>query len=162
MPPSISPFQPTESPFRTYSIRQSDLPASSFSLKIRPPRCQPPSFPRNPPLFSAYKPSWSPFQPMRTVLPPFHANLALMIIPRTSTSFLPTFSDPPTNALPTFIPPPPNPSPSAPSNRTSKNMMIAQAIGITVGISLGLTALAALAFYCWKRWRPQKVDERTG
>ena len=95
-------------------------------------------------------------------LPSFHANLLLMIIPRTSTSFLPTFSDPPTNALPTFIPPPPNPSPSAPSNRTSKNVMIAQAIGITVGISLGLTALAALAFYCWKRWRPQKIDERTG
>ncbi|KIK05732.1 hypothetical protein K443DRAFT_3723 [Laccaria amethystina LaAM-08-1] len=95
----------------------------------------------------------------------FGVQALLITVPAnaTSTSFLPTFSAPPANALPSFIPPPPpNPSPSAQSNRTSKNVMIAQAIGITVGISLGLTALAALAFYCWRRWRPQKIDERTG
>ncbi|KAF9479569.1 hypothetical protein BDN70DRAFT_806792 [Pholiota conissans] len=44
--------------------------------------------------------------------------------------------------------------------KLSNHKRIAEAVGITVGISLGLTAIASAAFYFWRRRRRRRLSRR--
>jgi len=45
---------------------------------------------------------------------------------------------------------------------TSNKKMIAEAVGITIGLGLGLTGIAATAFYYWKRRRQRLAEISIG
>ncbi|KAF4611122.1 hypothetical protein D9613_007176 [Agrocybe pediades] len=82
----------------------------------------------------------------------------------TITSFLPTPTLPISISLPTFTTPSSTLSSSATSTSnaaqghgTSKKM-IAEAVGLTVGLGLGLTIVATLIFYYWRRRRRREAD----
>ncbi|KAF8075195.1 hypothetical protein FPV67DRAFT_1381461, partial [Lyophyllum atratum] len=66
--------------------------------------------------------------------------------------FLPSMTLPPTASLPTIGSPEPTIS-SVPVRDNAKRTLIAQAVGITLGLSLGLTAVAVLAYIFWRRRR---------
>ncbi|KAF8202346.1 hypothetical protein BJ912DRAFT_439058 [Pholiota molesta] len=82
----------------------------------------------------------------------------------TITSILPSQTLPPSISLPVFSTSTSTsvaPSASAPTTtplpiKSSKRKQIAEAVGLTLGISLGLTAIAAAAFYFWKRRRQRR------
>ncbi|PPQ63126.1 hypothetical protein CVT24_005837 [Panaeolus cyanescens] len=88
----------------------------------------------------------------------------------TISSFLPTPTLPPSASLPTFILPSNHPinSTALPSssgtNLPSRKAFVAMAVGITVGLGLGLTAVALLFFVIWKRRRRRNTlsDENFG
>ncbi|KDR80894.1 hypothetical protein GALMADRAFT_1113777 [Galerina marginata CBS 339.88] len=79
------------------------------------------------------------------------------------TSLLPQPTLPPSISLPIF-PLPTSSSTSLLTTPTSSpkshinRKMIAEAVGLTVGLGLGLTAVALLALYYWKRRRQREMD----
>ncbi|KAJ4474928.1 hypothetical protein J3R30DRAFT_3295208 [Lentinula aciculospora] len=78
-------------------------------------------------------------------------------------SVLPTQTLPPTISLPTFISSTStgsstsSPSNTSPSNSTHKQL-VADAVGLTVGLGLGLTLITSLGYYTWKRRRRRQED----
>jgi len=75
-------------------------------------------------------------------------------------SFLPTPTLPPTVSLPGFSVPSTltsststTPSSSAQSSNSSHKQLVADAVGLTVGLGIGLTLVTLLGFYTWKRRR---------
>ncbi|GLB41581.1 hypothetical protein LshimejAT787_1001810 [Lyophyllum shimeji] len=84
-------------------------------------------------------------------------NLVLSVTGDPATSaFLPSMTLPPTASLPAFGTPLPTTS-SAPDPGTTKRTLIAQAVGITLGLSFGLTAVAVIAYICWRRRRRRRL-----
>ncbi|KAF9269316.1 hypothetical protein L218DRAFT_832905, partial [Marasmius fiardii PR-910] len=81
-----------------------------------------------------------------------------------STSFLPTQTLPPSISLPTIIPTSSESStPSATANSANeyKKKLIANAVGLTVGLGLGLTAVACAIYALWRRYRRKKREMET-
>ncbi|KIM39657.1 hypothetical protein M413DRAFT_447121 [Hebeloma cylindrosporum] len=84
----------------------------------------------------------------------------------TISSFLPTPTLPPSISFPTFavstkIPPPLTSASSLAPVRASNKTMVAEAVGITVGLGLGLTAFAAVGFWYWNVKRRKERLKRT-
>ncbi|KAF8972719.1 hypothetical protein BDZ97DRAFT_1605360, partial [Flammula alnicola] len=75
------------------------------------------------------------------------------------TSILPPATLPPSISVPTFTVSSsttsilPSSTSPAPVQASSKNKKVAEAVGLTVGLGLGLTALSTVGLYCWKRRR---------
>ncbi|KAF5379405.1 hypothetical protein D9615_006494 [Tricholomella constricta] len=74
--------------------------------------------------------------------------------PVTSIIF-PTETLPPTASLPTFGTPSPTSAPT-PVQASSNRRLIAQAVGITLGLSLGLTTVAVLLYVFWRHRRRRR------
>jgi len=83
-------------------------------------------------------------------------NLILRVTDDPATSvFLPSMMLPPTASLPTFGRPEPTTS-SMPNQGDAQRTLIAEAVGITIGLSFGLTAVAVLAYIFWRRRRRRR------
>ncbi|KAJ7582201.1 hypothetical protein C8J56DRAFT_245022 [Mycena floridula] len=88
--------------------------------------------------------------------------------PTASSSFLPTQTLPPSIILPSFVPPSSAPIPTAtasplPTSTTisslSHKRLVALAVGLVVGLGLGLTILAAALWFLWRRRRIKAASQ---
>ncbi|TRM58791.1 hypothetical protein BD626DRAFT_510563 [Schizophyllum amplum] len=76
-----------------------------------------------------------------------------------TSSFLPSLSAPPSATLPVFTTGAPTivaSQPSVPQDNRSRNL--AYPLGLTLGLGLGLTTLAACSYALWRRWRRRRKD----
>ncbi|KAJ7626313.1 hypothetical protein DFH06DRAFT_1007596 [Mycena polygramma] len=80
--------------------------------------------------------------------------------PDTTSSFLPTMTLPPSMTLPTFIPQSTpasssssSPSPSSTQRALAHRKQIAEALGLVLGLGVGLTLIAGTAIFWWRRRR---------
>ncbi|KAF7356966.1 hypothetical protein MVEN_01032800 [Mycena venus] len=89
--------------------------------------------------------------------------------PDVTSSFLPTMTLPPSITLPTFIPQSTTASSSlsaSPSSTSTHRSLahraqIAEALGLVLGLGVGLTLIAGAAFYWWKRRRRLQAAQQT-
>ncbi|KAJ7849945.1 hypothetical protein B0H14DRAFT_2355859 [Mycena olivaceomarginata] len=72
--------------------------------------------------------------------------------PAVTSSFLPTMTLPPSMSLPTFIPKSTS-SPSATPRSLTHRAQIAEALGLVLGLGVGLSLIAGTAFFWWRRRR---------
>ncbi|KAK7440451.1 hypothetical protein VKT23_017089 [Stygiomarasmius scandens] len=71
-----------------------------------------------------------------------------------SSSILPTATLPPSVSVPEFIPPATSSSsPVGSSSSNNHKQLVADAVGLTVGLGLGLTAVCVVGYLFWKRKR---------
>ncbi|KAJ3807948.1 hypothetical protein F5876DRAFT_47061 [Lentinula aff. lateritia] len=111
---------------------------------------------------------------------PAHLDIGTITITVTDnssiSSVLPTPTLPPTISLPSFISstssslPSGTSTPSSQSSDSSHKQLVTDAVGLTVGLGIGLTLVASLGYYTWKRrrrrqgdpeWRRHSGDQRT-
>ncbi|KAH0583086.1 hypothetical protein H2248_010973 [Termitomyces sp. 'cryptogamus'] len=83
-------------------------------------------------------------------------NLTVTGDPATSI-FLPSMTLPPTASLPIFSPA--LSSPPSPVEASDHHMLVVEAVGITIGLSLGLTVVAVLGYLYWRRRRRRRPPE---
>ncbi|KAJ7876288.1 hypothetical protein B0H13DRAFT_2055699 [Mycena leptocephala] len=83
--------------------------------------------------------------------------------PDTTSSFLPTLTLPPSMTLPTFTPQTTassslsvSASPSSTQRSLAHRAQIAEALGLVLGLGVGLTLIAGVAFFWWRRRRRQQ------
>ncbi|KAJ3881598.1 hypothetical protein F5051DRAFT_425713 [Lentinula edodes] len=99
---------------------------------------------------------------------PSHLDIGTIAITVTDnssiSSVLPTPTLPPTISLPSFISstsssiPSGTSTPSSQSSNSSHKQLVTDAVGLTVGLGLGLTLVASLGYYTWKRRRRRQGD----
>ncbi|KAJ6485782.1 hypothetical protein C8R45DRAFT_282069 [Mycena sanguinolenta] len=78
--------------------------------------------------------------------------------PDDPSSFLPTMTLPPSMALPTFTPHTTSSLSSSPSPTNTQHSLphraeVAEALGLVLGLGVGLTIIVSVAFFWWKRRR---------
>ncbi|KAF8637493.1 hypothetical protein AX17_002797 [Amanita inopinata Kibby_2008] len=91
------------------------------------------------------------------------SSVVILISDRVSPIALPTMTVPPSATLPTALPESttsgeislPLISPSA-TGSSGRNKLVADAVGITIGLGFGLTILTLVAYASWRRWRGRK------
>ncbi|KAG6872897.1 hypothetical protein C0995_005303 [Termitomyces sp. Mi166 len=79
--------------------------------------------------------------------------------PYATSVFLPSITLPPTATLPIFETPPPPSSPTPVEASSDNHTFVAEAVGITLGLSLGLTVVAVLGYLFWRRRRRRRPPE---
>jgi len=85
--------------------------------------------------------------------------------PDVTSSFLPTMTLPPSMTLPTFTPQTTassslstSPSPTSTQRSLAHRAEIAEALGLVLGLGVGLTLIVGAAFYWWKRRRRLQTE----
>ncbi|KAG7096355.1 hypothetical protein E1B28_003799 [Marasmius oreades] len=78
-----------------------------------------------------------------------------------SSSFLPTQTLPPSISLPTVIPTSSSSNSATPTTTSdnTKKKLVAHAVGLTIGLGLGLTAVACVIYMLWRRRRRKQRED---